>query len=87
MIEEAPPDPIEQQGPFGGGDQDFEILNLLAAQQRSPDSLPDFEEHEHQAPDAFGDPVNGLTPEEGEIPATSFKHRLNRSKPTTCYVA
>ena len=75
-IEEEPPDPIEQQGPVGGGDPDFEILfdpdfeilNPPAAQQRSPDSLPDFEYHEHQAPDALGDPVNGIPPKKRKSP-------------------
>ena len=78
MIEEEPPDPIEEQGPVGGGDPDleirndpaFEILTPLAAQQRSPDSLPDFEGYEYQAHDAFGDPENGGPPEEEEIPAS-----------------
>ena len=76
MIEEEPPDPIEEQGPVGGGDPDleihndpdFEIRNPPAAQQRSPDSLPDFEDHEHQAPDALGDPVNEILPEGEEKP-------------------
>ena len=42
MIEEGPPDPIEQQGPVGGGDQN-EIFNPPIGHQRSPDSLPDFD--------------------------------------------
>ena len=77
MIEEEPPDLIEHQGPVGGGDPDFEIRNdpaleiitPPAAQQRNPDSLPDFEDHEFQAPDAFGDPVDGVPAEIEEIPA------------------
>ena len=32
--------------------------------------VPDFEDHEYQAPDALGDPVNGVPPEEEEIPAS-----------------
>ena len=77
MIEEDT-DPIEQQGPVGVGDPDLEIRNdpaleiltLPAAQQRSPDSLPDFEDHEYQAPDALGDPANGVPAEEEEILAS-----------------
>ena len=80
MIEEEPPASIEQQGPVGGGNPDLEILNdpdleiptPPAAQQRSPDYLPDFEDHEHQAFDALGDPVNGIPFEEEEIPASSI---------------
>ena len=67
MIEEEPPDPLVQQGPVGGGIQ--EIHNLPEAQQRSPDSLPDFDEHEPQTtPDALGDLMEGVQPE--EIPAS-----------------
>ena len=55
MIEEEPPDPIEQQGPVGGAGPDLEIRNdpaleiptPPAAQQRSSDSLPEFEDHEY----------------------------------------
>ena len=78
VIEEGPRDPIERQGPVGGGDPDLdilndpdlEILNPPPAQQRSPDSLPDVEDREHQAFDALGDPVNGIPPDEEGIPAS-----------------
>ena len=67
MIEDEPPDPLVQPGPVGGGDQNQE--NPPEAQQRSPDSLPDFEDHEPQAkPDALGDPMDGVLPGEMDIP-------------------
>ena len=67
MIEEGPPDPLIQPVPIGGGIQT--LHNPPEAQQRSPDSLPDFEEHEPQAtPDALGDLMEGAHPE--EIPAS-----------------
>ena len=64
MIEEDPPDPTEQQGSVGGGDQNHEIPNLPEAHQPSPtDSLPDF--------DVIGLPDGVLTDEiKEEIPAS-----------------
>ena len=42
MIDEDPPDPVQQQGSFGGGDQNDNPPN---GHQRSPsDSLPDFDD-------------------------------------------
>ena len=63
MIEDKPPDLIDQQRPVGGGDQNHE--NPPETQQRSSDSLPDFEDHEPQATsDALGDLMDGVLPEE-----------------------
>ena len=84
MIEEEPPDPLVQQGPVGGGNQNQENLNPLEAQQRIPDSLPDFEEHEPQAtPDALGDLMDGVPPEEEEIPASPItpESQANAAEP------
>ena len=62
MIEEDLPDPMKQRRPLGGGDQN-EILNPLNGNQRSPDSLPDF--------DVIGLPDGVLTEEtKEEIPAS-----------------
>ena len=50
------------------------LLKFLPLLQPSNEArmpyVPDFEDHEYQAPDALGDPVNGVPPEEEEIPAS-----------------
>ena len=84
MIEEEPPDPLVQQGPVGGGSQNQEMFNPPEAQQRSPGSLPDFEEHEPKAtPDALGDLMDGVPLEEEEILASPItpESRANAAEP------